>query len=206
MKYIFVVGAPGSKWSSTVKNIYYSADIDQSDYTEERTYWHDAPGTFELMHLGVYWDPGMEFGSFFDNLKDYTKEECETEFNRPFTGKGIRIIKSHVFCDQIDLIRERWPDSPIVTVHRGNDACLGWWVRCGHFGITYPDYDQYYQNLYHMGKIINQQNANLLAWRLSNKGTAVNNNHELCSILGISVPPAEYDQNYTTSDISVMVH
>ena len=36
MKYIFLAGAPGSKWSSVAKNIYYSADIDRSDYRDER--------------------------------------------------------------------------------------------------------------------------------------------------------------------------
>ena len=56
--YILVTGAPGSKWSSVVKNIYWSKDVDQSDYSEERTYWHDAdtPGTPQLMHIGAYWD------------------------------------------------------------------------------------------------------------------------------------------------------
>ena len=44
MKYIFVAGAPGSKWSSVVKNIYYSPDIDRSDYKDERTYYHDEIG------------------------------------------------------------------------------------------------------------------------------------------------------------------
>ena len=34
MKYIFVAGAPGSKWSSVCKNIYFSGDIDTSDYME----------------------------------------------------------------------------------------------------------------------------------------------------------------------------
>ena len=55
MKYIFVSGAPGSKWSSVVKNIYYSADVDSTDYSESRTYRHDASGTMELLHMGVYW-------------------------------------------------------------------------------------------------------------------------------------------------------
>ena len=52
MKYIFVAGAPGSKWSSVVKNIYNSASLDRSDHSEERTYYHDAGGTMDLMHLG----------------------------------------------------------------------------------------------------------------------------------------------------------
>ena len=60
MKYIFVAGAPGSKWSSVAKNIYYSPDIDRSDYRAEWTYYHDASGKMDLMHLGAYFDPGME--------------------------------------------------------------------------------------------------------------------------------------------------
>ena len=71
MKYIFCAGAPGSKWSSLIKNIYYSPSVDRTDYTEARTYWHDAPGQLELMHLGAYFDPGMEFGDFFDQLDQY---------------------------------------------------------------------------------------------------------------------------------------
>ena len=54
MKYIFCAGAPGSKWSSLIKNIYYSPDVDRSDYSEARTYWHDASGQLELMHQGAY--------------------------------------------------------------------------------------------------------------------------------------------------------
>ena len=61
--YILFTGAPGSKWSSVVKNIYWSKDIDQTDYSNDRTYFHDAdtPGNKQLMHIGAYWDPGMEF-------------------------------------------------------------------------------------------------------------------------------------------------
>ena len=60
-----------------VKNIYYSADIDRSDYSDERTYYHEAWGQRELMHLGAYWDPGMEFGKNFDRLDQLTKEQWE---------------------------------------------------------------------------------------------------------------------------------
>jgi hypothetical protein len=42
MKYIFMAGAPGSKWSSVAKNIYFSPDIDRSDASSQREYWHDA--------------------------------------------------------------------------------------------------------------------------------------------------------------------
>ena len=46
MKYIFVAGAPGSKWSSVCKNIYFSDSIDQTDASsKDREYWHDAEWT-----------------------------------------------------------------------------------------------------------------------------------------------------------------
>ena len=89
--YILFTGAPGSKWSSVVKNIYWSDDIDHTDYSEARIYHHDAdtPGRKHLMHIGAYWDPGMEF-----NID---------EWDKPFTVKGKRIIKSHTFAHQLHL-------------------------------------------------------------------------------------------------------
>ena len=205
MKYIFMTGAPGSKWSSVSKNIYYSTDIDRSDYSDTRTYYHDASGTMQLMHMGAYFDPGMEFGGFFDQIDRYTQEQCEAEFDRPFTGTGVRIIKSHVFAHNIDFLKDHWPESPIVLVQRPDDACLGWWVKCGHFGITYPLYDQYYQDLRTMSQIIPAQNRAIQAaiWRY--KGYVVNSNRELAKALNIQPPPAGYEQNYGADDIRVTV-
>jgi hypothetical protein len=203
MKYIFVAGAPGSKWSSVVKNIYYSPDLDQSDYSDIRTYWHDATGKLELMHLGSYFDPGMEFGDFFDQIDQYTKEECEKEFDRPFSGTGVRIIKSHVFMHHIDFLKKNWPDCPIILVHRGDDACLGWWVKCGHFNITYPSYDKYYKDLRQMAVEIKRQNEDMRAhWDLA---SFVYNNQELCNRLNIAPPPEEYQQNYVDTKVRVKV-
>ena len=205
MKYIFVAGAPGSKWSSVVKNIYHSPDIDCSDYSDARTYYHDASGKRELMHLGAYFDPGMEFGDFFDRLDQYTKAQCEAEFDRPFSGTGIRIIKSHVFANHIDYIRATWPDCPIVLVHRDDDACLGWWVKCGHFDITYPSYDLYYKDLRTMAGIIRDQNEGIQesTWRYPRRQPQTN--QELASMLGIAQPPEEYYQGYAQNNIRVKV-
>jgi hypothetical protein len=203
MKYIFVAGAPGSKWSSVVKNIYYSADIDRSDYTDARTYCHNASGQMELMHLGAYFDPGMEFGNWFDRLNQYSKAECEAEFDRPFSGTGVRIIKSHVFTYHIEFLKQNWPDSPIVMVHRGDDACLGWWVKCGHFDITYPDYHEYYRNLKHIAKEIQRQNSSMYPyWDIA---SFVFDNVGLCARLGISSPDELYRQNYSHSKVRVKV-
>ena len=205
MKYIFVAGAPGSKWSSVVKNIYYRPDIDRSDYSDARTYYHDASGKRELMHLGAYFDPGMEFGDFFDQLDQYTKDQCEAEFDRPFSGTGVRIIKSHVFANHIDYIRATWPDCPIVLVHRDDDACLGWWVKCGHFDITYPLYHDYYKNLKTMASIIRDQNDGIQqgAWQYPRRQPQTN--QELARMLAIELPPEEYYQGYAQNNIRVRV-
>ena len=205
MKYIFVAGAPGSKWSSVVKNIYYSSDIDRSDYSDARTYYHDASGRRELMHLGAYFDPGMEFGQFFDRLNQYTKDECEAEFDRPFSGTGIRIIKSHVFANHIDYIRATWPDCPIVLVHRDDDACLGWWVKCGHFDISYPLYHEYYKNLKTIAGIIREQNDGIQqgTWKYPRRQPQTN--QELARMLDIAQPPEEYSQGYAQNNIRVKI-
>ena len=203
MKYIFVAGAPGSKWSSVVKNIYYSHDVDRSDYSESRTYHHDASGEMQLMHLGAYFDPGME-SNLPENLDQYTREDLEQLFDKEFTGKGVRIIKSHIFSNHIDFIKKTWPECPLILVHRNDDSCLGWWVKCGHFDITYPLYHDYYKDLKTMAKIIKSQNKGILdAWWKYN-GRVVTDNKQLAQALKI-VPPEKDLQDYVKSDVRVMV-
>ena len=208
MKYIFIAGAPGSKWSSVAKNIYYSLNIDRSDYRSEWEYWHDAPGELMLMHMGAYFDPGMEC-----DLPEYVdflgKASLEAIFDAPFTkeNNGVRIIKSHIFCNHIDFLRETWPECPVVLVHRNDDACLGWWVKCGHFNITYPLYHKYYVDLATMAKRIEQQNTNLVKFWAEHVRDLIGptNNHQLCRSLAIATPPEEYKQNYIENDITVKV-
>lgn len=217
-KFIFVTGAPGSKWSSVVKNIYLnSQSFDKADSDPSREYHHDASGTLDLMHVGAYWDPGMEFGNWFDQLDQHSVSECEAEFNRPFVENSerqqanatarYRIIKSHVFAHHIDFLRKNWPDSPIVLVHRPNDACLGWWVKCGHFDITYPLYRTYYQNLRTMGRIIAEQNRDIMAAWQNLPGKEVANNFELCWEIPASKPAEEKTprHDYPSNDIRVKV-
>ena len=204
MKYIFVAGAPGSKWSSVVKNIYYSPSLDSSDYSDERTYHHDASGKMELMHLGAYFDPGMEF-DLPPDLFTLSKDALEDIFNSAFTGNGVRIIKSHIFANNIDFLKACWPDCPIILVHRPDDACLGWWVKCGHFTITYPKYDKYYVDLRTMANIIKEQNAGIVSATMKYSSKNALNNTMLCNMLNIEQPPVEYQQNYGASDVRVTV-
>ena len=79
MKYIFVVGAPGSRWSGVAKSIYHSDQIDQSDDTPERTYFNpNSPAKAkQLMHRGAYFDPGMEFGNELEDFDSLSKEDLE---------------------------------------------------------------------------------------------------------------------------------
>lgn len=207
MKYIFVAGAPGSKWSSVVKNIYYSPSIDRSDYSDRWTYYHDASGRRELMHLGAYFDPGME-SNLPEDFATLSRERLEEIFDAPFSIKHtdrIRIIKSHIFSNNIDFLRETWPDAPIVLVHRGDDACLGWWVKCGHFDITYPLYHDYYKNLKTMAGIIKTQNEGIVNATLTYPGSVPYDNRELSALLGIDSPPADYGQVYEYADVKVVV-
>ena len=155
--------------------------------------------------MGVYWGPAMEFGDHFEQLDQYTKEQNEAEFDRPFLGTGVRIIKSHVFSIHLEYLREQFPESPIVLVHRSDDACLGWWVKCGHFDITYPSYDTYYKNLRTMANIIKEQNTGIVNASLKYPGQHPLTNQQLAKMLGIEVPPAEYQQSYGASDVRVTV-
>ena len=170
--YILFTGAPGSKWSSVVKNIYWSDDIDHSDYTEERMYWHDAdtPGTKQLMHIGAYWDPGMEFGLH--------------QWDEPFTGTGKRIIKSHTFAHEIYRLKDL--GHPIVMVYRNDYECLEWWKLCGEFSITYPNY-QHFKDLTKMFEHIQAENKDIMQFLNNNKQrvTKVLNNVDLCRLLDI---------------------
>lgn len=207
MKYIFVAGAPGSKWSSVVKNIYYSADIERSDYSNRWTYYHDASGKRELMHLGAYFDPGMET-DLPEDFATLPKSKLEEIFDAPFTIKQTertKIIKSHIFSNNIDFLRATWPDVPIVLVYRADDACLGWWVKCGHFDITYPLYHSYYKDLKTMAQIIKQQNTGIVNASLTYPGQTPYDNLELCKLLNLAPPPAEYQQVYSLADIKVVV-
>lgn len=204
MKYIFMAGAPGSKWSSVSKNIYYSPSIDRSDYKDEWTYYHDAPGTMQLMHMGAYFDPGMECDLPAD-LSTLSKQQLEERFDAPFSGEGVRIIKSHIFANNIDYLKGLWPEVPIVLVYRSDDACLGWWVKCGHFNITYPKYDQYYVDLREMANKIREQNAGIVKAWTDYEGTDVYSNHRLALNLGLAAPPKEYIQNYQENDIQIKV-
>ena len=192
--YILFTGAPGSKWSSVVKNIYWSDDIDHTDYSEARTYYHDAdtPGRSQLMHTGAYWDPGMEFGV--------------DDWDGPFSGTGKRIVKAHTFAHQLDKLKAK--GHPIVMVYRNDHECLEWWKLCGEFNITYPNY-QHFENLDKMWEYIQAENRDTMQFIKDNKDriTKPKDNVDLCRLLGISFPDNKGRiHNYEHKGIEVYVY
>ena len=193
MSYILFTGAPGSKWSSVVKNIYWSEDIDQTDYSDKRTYYHDAdtPGKKQLMHTGAYFDPGMEFG----NQRD--------QWDLPFNGIGKRIIKSHCFAYELNELKKY--KFPIVMVYRNDIECFNWWKKCGEFNITYPKYT-YFENLSSMWFHIQEQNRDIMDFCKKNwkRIKRVNNNIELAHELQIQYLGDMH--NYKQKDIQVYVY
>ena len=195
MMYILMTGAPGSKWSSVFKNIHKSSDIDQTDYTEARTYWHDAdtPGKKQLMHTGSYFDPGMEF-------------DCRVEdWDKPFSGLGKRIIKSHTFAHQLKNLKEL--GYPIILVYRNDYECLAWWKLCGEFKITYPNY-QYFENLDMMWTHIQNENKDIMDFVKDNSEriTSPKDNAELCKELNIMYPKNTSKHDYMERDIKIYLY
>ncbi len=198
MKYILMTGAPGSKWSGVAKHIYYSDDIDRSDYREWRTYWRnvDTSDNSQLMHFGAYWDPGMEF------------HPDEEDWDAPFKqdASGTRLIKSHVFSNQLNSLKNK--GYPIILVYRNDVECLNWWIHAGGFDITYPDYSFYYKNLSNMWHEIQDQNRDILTFIKLNQQniTRVYNNTELCNAVGITPEGITTEHDYQQNDVSVYVY
>ena len=192
MSYILFTGAPGSKWSSVSENIYQSPDIDRSDSTSERVYHKDV-----VKHQGAYFDPGMEFDNDRDN------------WDRPFSGKGKRIIKSHTFAHQLDELKDL--GYPIVMVRRNNLECYDWWMQAGGFDITYPNYKTYYKDPDNMWSQIVSQNRAITQFiqQQLNRITCPTDNFDLCGVLGIKSPAPRdkiHTHNYADKDIKVYVY
>jgi hypothetical protein len=193
-KYVFVTGVPGSKWSAIARRIYlYSFGVDTSDFSNEKTYYHDASGQQTLAHFGAYFDPGMEFGKEFREMNLISKKDLEEEFDRPFSSTDsddVRIIKSHSFAYHLDFIKDTWPECPIVISEAPDDECLRWWIQCGGFDITYPDYS-YYRDIDTMAQHITMQNSAIRRFIVDNDAMEIESGIQLLKYLGIE----SYDTN-----------
>ena len=193
-KYVLMTGAPGSKWSAVARSIYWSKDVDHTDYTEKRTYSMNGPA-----HTGAYWDPGMEFKTY--------------DWDGPFSGDGVRLIKSHTFAHQLDHLKDpdydfETPSYPIVMVYRNDYECMKWWLEAGGFDITYPNYKPYYKDEENMWKQIQLQNADIMKFIWKNKDRVIEtlDNYHTADLVGISRYGIEEGFNYKRKDTKVYVY
>lgn len=185
--YIFVVGAPGSRWSGVAKSIYSSDSINRSDYSKERLYHN--PHTKELMHLGSYFDPGMEYGDSLKNFDSLSKSNLIEMFDSAFSDPGPnKIIKSHVLAEHIGKLNLLFPD-PVILVYRYNDDCFDWWKEAGGWNISYPNY-QWYKDDAGMKAQIEIQNEAILQFKTKHKLYSLQDNLQLADVLKIQKPKA----------------
>lgn len=190
-KYIFFTGAPGSNWSGVAKTFYWSPDIDQSDYQVGTREYKDPSSTNPDIgphHTGAYWDPGMEFDLW--------------DWDSPFSGNGIRLIKSHCLAKHLNEVKEKHPDCPIVMVWRNDEGCALRWYEAGGWNISYPNYAPYYQNDEKMAEEIHLQNEGIAQFIMENMDhvTQVYDVKSICKELGIAQGP-EYNPIYPTEYI-----
>ena len=188
MSHILVTGAPGSKWSGIVGDIYRSKDIDQTDYSKQRKFKNR-----KVNHHGVYFDPGLEF----DNKKEM--------WDLPFSGKGKRIIKSHTFAYQLNELKKY--KLPIVMVYRNCYECYKWWHEAGGFDIEYPNYKPYYKNSDNMWCEITSQNTKIMQFVKDNEQSIsrIQDTYDLCSILNIKEPKDLKWREYSDDNIQLYV-
>jgi hypothetical protein len=152
--YTFLVGAPGSQWSSIGQLITDNFNYNKSDESPDRVYSH---GAFSG-HRGSYFGPGMENGNDFHRLEhsyfNYQRfvATCDSPFSDKHSDKP-KMIKCHQFAYGLDWLKENIRLSNILLVKRDSDQSFNWWKEAGGWDITYPDYSWYVDDV-HMRQFI----------------------------------------------------
>jgi hypothetical protein len=160
---IIATGAPGCRWSGSVRAIQSHVDINTTDENDSRIYGKPGKRPNDLgWHRGAYWGPGHEFGNSFDRMDLLSKDQILAEFQAPFADwhPGIKIIKSHWFSYHLPQLREMFPRARMIGFWMPDDFCFEWWHKVGGWKITYPHYD-WYQNDQRMLAQIAIENQNI---------------------------------------------
>ena len=179
-EYILATGAPGSRWSGVVKGIYYSPDINQSDYKKENIFYfreEDEDEGKKPNHFATYFGAGQKYG--------VQREEWDKPFKKD--SEGIKIIKSHDFAYQLDYLTKYV--QPIIIVYRSPIDCFEWWHEAGGWDIKYPNYEHYVDDDMLFLEIENQC-AEIQRFLHYNKSyiTKCENPYELCDFIDIRYP------------------
>jgi len=144
---IFYIGAPGSGWAklSTLLSCCSKLKLNTSDRSKEREETCKVSDKV-VHHEGAFWDPGMEFGEGFNDIKkNYSKESFIEECLKPFKDINTTdnyLIKSHFFAEPDNLfwLRQKFPNNKIIFVLRRNDLCFEGWDSGMTFTQHYPKY------------------------------------------------------------------
>jgi hypothetical protein len=173
---IFLIGCPGSRWSSVFLSLSKNPAINTTEWREENK-WdkpiNDVNGNLIKIgvHRGVYWGPGQKHGQRFDRLYDLSKIEILTEFMEPFENwDGIKVIKSHWFAYHIDYLHALFPKAKIVSSYANDIDSFYWWHKCGGWGMLFPNYI-WYENDSKLLEKIKEENYRILKF---NKDKNVN--------------------------------
>ena len=195
-QFIFVAGAPGSGWSSVARALSYAMGVQHSDESDERTYTGpDGDETVAPGHFGASSAPVWSSVAGSTTFAARSRAELTAELCRPFrTTSGTMILKSHFFCRQLDVLSSWFPRARFVLVHRSDDACYDWWLRCGGPAIPLPRYDAY-GGAERVRRAIAADNAALVSFA-DDQGHDLVSSHELselCSALGLAYSPRAAD-------------
>lgn len=166
---IFATGAPGSRWSGSLRCISRNIAVDTSDEEEQDMYELEIPDElnqtkFRAIHFGAYWGPYHKYGHKFDRIETLSKDEILHEILKPFKRKdGVKVIKSHWFAYNLDFLRKTFPKAKIITFYLPNDICFRWWKAVGGFDITYPIYT-WYENDQRIIDKIREENSHIISF------------------------------------------
>jgi len=164
---IFLVGCPGSRWSSVFLELAKNPAVNTTEWLPENK-WDmliqnvDNDLITIASHRGVYWGPNNQHGQNFDRLFAMLKPEILSEFMEPFQNwDGIKVIKSHWFAYHIDYLHALFPKAKIVSCMANDIDCFYWWHKCGGWGMLFPKYT-WYQNDSRMLEKIIEENSKIL--------------------------------------------
>ena len=142
-KYVFITGAPGSRWGRIEFFLaQHSKLVDNSAWLP---YLVDKPSNLTT-HQHKFFGPYNEHGERFDVLhllgRDGIFQELDRAFDPTHTG-SVRFVRCHHFAYQLDWIAENLPEVDIIMMLRESNLCYKWWHEAGGWDISYPNYTWY---------------------------------------------------------------
>ena len=142
---IFMIGLPGSGWSK-MDNLLRCCSKFRANKSDYEGRWESYGNkTLYREHKGAFWDPGMEFGEGFDDLRNHTKETFIEQCLGPYTdinNDDNYFVKSHFFAEKHNLewLDTNFPNNKMVFVLRPKEYCDDRWLSTMTFTKHYPKY------------------------------------------------------------------